>query len=310
MKVNHSYLVSALHIDDASGESSPQVLASRLLDYLYTDAGYNAFVALISSLGRNVSSFVMPAGDPTDPKNTSVSGVEEDYFATLLRKITDLRDWQIVDLFDLFDRHGDGIIRTRDLFVLLALIISADARRSTLVFYLHRKEIFEILSRRFVPRELDDDDDDDVGDESHDLKEGDGSKMVKKTSSGRGELGSDTRARSRSSSTSSHGSSAHYSSSAEGTASSANAGAAVMSFAQFCGVGTAVGVLPSRLIAILEKFGVHEGGMFSYQDYLVFGYWVLSHVDAQEDDTSGIDEQQQQSQTGGDSQSSRFCVVM
>jgi len=88
-----------------------------------------------------------------------------------------------------------------------------------------------------------------------------------------------------------------------------------MSFAQFCGVAIPVGVTASRLIAILEKFGVHESGMFSYQDYLVYGYWVLSHVDAQDDDTApaGGDEaqqQQQQAQVGGDAQSSRFCTVM
>jgi len=74
-----------------------------------------------------------------------------------------------------------------------------------------------------------------------------------------------------------------------------------------------VGVPPSRLIAILEKFGVHEGGMFSYQDYLVYGYWVLSHVDAQDDDgapAGSEEQQQQQAQAGGDAQTSRFCIVM
>jgi len=316
MKVNHSYLVSALHIDDVGDESSPQVVASHVLDFLYTEAGYRAFVAFITSLGKSAPSFSMPTGDKTGTKNSVSLGLEEDYFATMMRKISDLRDWQIVDLFDLFDRYGDGVIRTRDLFVLIALIISADARRSTLVFYLHRKEIFEILSRRVVPRDLDADDDADADDETRDLKEGEGSMMAfskdglnKNGPSGHSEGASETRGRSRSSS-SSHSNTGSFT--AGGTNSSANAGSALMTFAQFCGVGTAVGVTPSRLIAILEKFGVNEGGMFSYQDYLVFGYWVLSHVDAQDDDTAtaGIDEQQQLSQVGGDTQSSRFCVIM
>jgi len=319
MKVNHSYLVNALHIEDVGDATTPQALASVVLDYLYTEAGYHAFSTLIFSLARSVPSFLLPGGDKSGAKTVAPQGIEEDYFASLLRKITDLRDWQIVDLFDLFDRYGDGVIRMRDLFVLIALIVSADARRSTLVFYLHRKEIFEILSRRVVPRDLDGDDD--VDDDSLDLKEGDVTKLAfsderlgKKPSSSaaHSETGSETRSRSRSSS-SSHSNPPSFPL-GDGAGSSASAGSALMTFAQFCGVGISVGVPASRLIAILEKFGVHEGGMFSYQDYLVYGYWVLSHVDAQDDDAAAPasmdDQQRQQAQVGGDSQTSRFCIVM
>jgi len=310
MKVNHSYLVSALHIEGASDVGSTQALASSVLDYLYTEAGYRAFVALVSSLAKSVPSFIIPIGDQVGMKGSSSAGIEEDYFATLMRKLTDLRDWQIVDLFDLFDRYGDGVIRTRDLFVLVALIVSADARRSTLVFYLHRKEIFEILSRRAVPHDIDGDDDGDE-DEAIGEKEVDGEDPRGKKSPSASEAGSEARGRPGSGSTHSNASPAAGDNSS--TSPSANTSSALMTFAQFCGVGTPVGVPPSRLIAILEKFGVHEGGMFSYQDYLVYGYWVLSHVDAQDDDAApaGSDEQQQQqAQVGGDSQTSRFCIVM
>jgi len=244
-----------------------------------------------------------------------------------MRRLTDFRDWQIIDLFDLFDRYGDGLIRTRDLFVLIALLISADARRSTLVFYLHRKELFEILSRRTVPPGIDgddsdlfdDDDDDDDGSEDatesgvKNISHGTERKNRKMAVNG-SEMSSENHTRSRSN-TGHSGESPSFSPGDDGSTPSSSSGAPLMTFAQFCGVATPVGVPPSRSIAILEKFGVHEGGMFSYQDYLVYGYWVLSHVDAQDDGTapSGGDEhhhQQQQSQAGGDSQSSRFCVIM
>jgi len=324
MKVNHSYLINALHIDGVSDMSSPQALASQILDYLYTEAGYRSFLALVSSLGKSVPSFVIPSAEKSRTKEPGPEGIEEDYFATLMRKLTDFRDWQIIDLFDLFDRYGDGVIRTRDLFVLIALIISADARRSTLVFYLHRKELFEILSRRTVPADVDGDDSDLLDEEGGD---DDGntdnlspgierrSKNVSSGGSG-GDSSSENRSRSRSGT---DGRNASVTSAAGGIEGSSNrsvsSSTAMMTFAQFCGVATPVGVQPSRLISILEKFGVHEAGMFSYQDYLVYGYWVLSHVDAQDDDAApaGTDDhsqQQQQSQVGGDSQSSRFCVVM
>jgi len=314
MKVNHSYLISALHIDGVSDVSSPQTVASLILDYLYTEPGYRAFLGLVTSLNKLVPSFVVPSAEKSKSKEQGVDGIEEDCFATLMRKFTDLRDWQIIDLFDLFDCNGDGLIHTRDLFVLIALIVSADARRSTLVFYLHRKELFEILSRRTVPSDLDGDDGD-VGAEGTEGKVGDdmenheAERRPRKVSGSGSELLAENRSRS----TSRGGPAADMPASDGSTASAAST--PLMSFAQFCGVGTPVGVPPSRLIAILEKFGVHEDGMFSYQDYLVYGYWVLSHVDAQDDDTApagGDDhhQQQQQSQVGGDSQSSRFCIVM
>jgi len=319
MKVNHSYLVNVLHIDGVSGVTNTQALASQILDYLYTEPGYRAFLALVASLGKSMPSFVIPSAEKSKTKEPGPQGIEEDYFANLMRKLTDFRDWQIIDLFDLFDRYGDGIIRTRDLFVLIALIVSADARRSTLVFYLHRKELFEILSRRTVPPELDDDDsdllDDDGGADSAegdmDNLSSDAQRRAARKNAASAESSSENRSRSRS------GAAVRSDVSSDGDGSS-RAGAStapMITFAQFCGVATPVGVQPSRLITILEKFGVHEGGMFSYQDYLVYGYWVLSHVDAQDDDTapSGSDEhsqQQQQSQVGGDAQSSRFCVVM
>jgi len=321
MKVNHNYLVNALHVDGITDLSSTQVVASLILDYLYTEAGYRAFLGLVSSLSK-VPSYVIPSGS-SKSKDPGPDGLEEDFFATLMRRLTDLRDWQIIDLFDLFDRYGDGLIRTRDLFVLIALLVSADARRSTLVFYLHRKELFEILSRRTVPPDLDGDDsdlldDDGDGEESTE----DGMKNLpfgmERRSRRKSTSGSETVSENlvRSTSNTDHSTESLSSSTADDSSTpSSQSGAPMMTFAQFCGVATPVGVPPSRSIAILEKFGVHEGGMFSYQDYLVYGYWVLSHVDAQDDDTapSGGDEhhhQQQQSQAGGDSQSSRFCVVM
>jgi len=320
MKLNHSYLVSALHIDGVSGVNTPQATASLILDYLYTEAGYRAFLALVSSLGKALPSFVVPSSDRSRSKEPGPEGIEEDNFANLMRKLTDFRDWQIIDVFDLFDRHGDGLIRTRDLFVLIALLVSADARRSTLVFYLHRKELFEILSRRTVPPDLDGDDSD-LLDEDDSAKEGkneDGMNNVsqdvgqrpRNMSGGASDASSENRSRSRSQNGGAAASS--FPSGDDGSTPSASYGTPMMSFAQFCGVGISVGVPASRLIAILEKFGVHEGGMFSYQDYLVYGYWVLSHVDAQDDDVAApvMDEQQQQAQFGGDSQSSRFCIVM
>jgi len=37
MKVNHSYLISALHMDGISDMSSTQAVASLILDFLYTE---------------------------------------------------------------------------------------------------------------------------------------------------------------------------------------------------------------------------------------------------------------------------------
>jgi len=315
MKVNHSYLISALHIDGITDMSSSQAVASLILDYLYTEAGYRAFLALIASLCK-VPSYVISSSKSKDP---GPEGVEEDFFATLMRRLTDFRDWQIIDLFDLFDRFGDGLIRTRDLFVLVALLVSADARRSTLVFYLHRKELFEILSRRTVPPEIDGDDSDlydDSGEESTEDGVKNLSRDMERKSRRKSVSGKDASPenRSRSRSNASLGGD-DESQRDDGPSPSSSSSQPLMTFAQFCGVATPVGVPPSRSIAILEKFGVHEGGQFSYSDYLVYGYWVLSHVDAQDDDTApsaGDDhhQQQQQSQVGGDSQASRFCVVM
>jgi len=316
MKVNQSYLIGALHMEGVSDMSSTQTVASLILDYLYTEPGYRAFLTLVSNLVRIAPSFLVPSVEKTKSKESGPEGIEEDCFASLMRKLTDLRDWQIIDLFDLFDCNGDGIIRTRDLFILIALIVSADARRSTLVFYLHRKELFEILSRRVIPVDVDGDgDDSDLSDEKGeggaddgDMENHETEHRSKKRSGSTSEMSSENRSRSRSNTDSSMGG-------GDTSISSSSATTPLMTFAQFCGVAIPVGVLPSRLIAILEKFGVHEGGMFSYQDYLVYGYWVLSHVDAQDDDTApaGGDDhnhQQQQSQVGGDSQSSRFCIVM
>jgi len=314
MKVNHSYLVSALHIEDVGDVSSTQALATLVLDFLYTESGYRAFLALVSSLTKTVPSFVIPQSD-SKSKDPGPVGIEEDCFASLMRKLTDLRDWQIIDLFDLFDRHGDGLLRTRDLFVLIALVVSADARRSTLVFYLHRKEIFEILSRRTIPADMDGDDSDlfeeaegDSGDGMNNLSH-EMERRSRKMSGSGSELSDENRSRPRSNTSGSK------TEGSDRAGASGTAGTPMISFAQFCGASMPVGVSPSRLIAILDKFGVHEGGMFSYQDYLVYGYWVLSHVDAQDDDMApagGDDngQQQQQSQGGGDSQASRFCVIM
>ena len=105
----------------------------RLLDYIYTEKGYSDFKKAVKKISGGRSNF------------------EEDVFVMVLQRITDLSDWEIAELFEVFDRNGKGTVRTYDLFVITAFLLASEVKKTTFVFYLHRHDIFEVLSGRELP---------------------------------------------------------------------------------------------------------------------------------------------------------------
>lgn len=108
----------------------------NLLQHMYSENGYDDFKAAVKKMSGGRSSF------------------EEDVFVMVLRRITDLSDWEIAELFELFDRNGKGSVSTYDLFVIIAFLVASEIKKTTFVFYLHRNDIFEILSDRELPDTL------------------------------------------------------------------------------------------------------------------------------------------------------------
>ena len=353
MRVNFVYLLEALHMEGVEGDaSSTRETASRVLDYLYTDTGYRAFVAIVRALVEQQSK--QPKQKPqsrAESESSSSSsgsssgmgdvpaGVDEDQFATLMRRMTDYRDWQIVDLFTLFDREGDSIIRTSDLFIFVALLVSTEARRSSFVFYLHRQDIFELFSRSALPRGIDDDDalsdsdggssndggddnsdNDDDNDDDYDSSDDDddddddGSggragtaqrgRPHRSVSVGSDDARTGTRTRTRTraqrpvaldtsvrlrdeggvrASPVSPETPAHTPPSPLPPPSPTLLACPTIGFAQFCGVGIMLGMDERLLVSVLKSFGLREDSDFPYQDFLVYAYWILAHMDAKDD---------------------------
>lgn len=305
MRVNFAYLLDALHMEDVeSDEPSPRMTASRVLDYLYTETGYRAFVAIVRELVEQKPQAASGNGGGDVP-----AGVDEDQFATLMRRMTDYRDWQIVDLFTLFDREGDSMIRTSDLFIFVALLVSTEARRSLFVFYLHRQDIFELFSRSALPRGIDDDDDDDdedVGDEDEDKDNSDedededdddgGGRVrrgrLQRSVSEGGErpavrvarpVALDTSVRVRDEDGARASPVSPETPVHTPPLSPTLLACPTINFAQFCGVGVMLGMAPPLLVSVLRSFGLREDSDFAYQDFLVYAYWILAHMDAKDD---------------------------
>ena len=328
MRVNFAYLLEALHMEGVESDTpSPRVTASRVLDYLYTDTGYRAFVAIVRALVEQQSKQQKRPKSRAESSSSSSSssssvggdvpaGVDEDQFATLMRRMTDYRDWQIVDLFTLFDRDGDSMIRTSDLFIFVALLVSTEARRSSFVFYLHRQDIFELFSRSALPRGIDDDDalSDSDGSSSND---GDADSSENDDSDREGAAAAGTAQHGRPRRSVSEGGEGRAQAQAQARAprpvaldtsvrlrdddgvraspvspetpahtpplSPALLACPTINFAQFCGVGIMLGMEPRLLVSVLKSFGLREDSDFSYQDFLVYAYWILTHMDAKDD---------------------------
>jgi len=70
----------------------------------------------------------------------------ENQYIECLRKLTNLKDYQILDLFDLFDYEDTGRISFSEFFLTMSLIAARASGECTNFLYRHGEHMFKILS--------------------------------------------------------------------------------------------------------------------------------------------------------------------
>lgn len=244
MKVEITFLANKL---SESGASEVAPSATVVFKTMYTAEGFEAFRRMAGSMSGGQG------------------GIGEDGFVQFMREATDLSDWEILDLFDAFDRRGEGVVLVSDLFLLVAILVASESKQSKLVLFLHGRDLFEILSRRSAPPDI-------AADAL--LAALDGQEPPPEEDVGPVSLASVASGRRSSSS----------SLSSSGTLiEGAGDVPAVMNFQQFCGLGAAVGLTPSSVLSVLEEFGVRPGDSMTFDEFMTFAHVVLSTLDSRHD---------------------------
>eukprot|EP00012_Vannella_robusta_P004540 CAMPEP_0206204030 /NCGR_PEP_ID=MMETSP0166-20121206/13253_1 /ASSEMBLY_ACC=CAM_ASM_000260 /TAXON_ID=95228 /ORGANISM="Vannella robusta, Strain DIVA3 518/3/11/1/6" /LENGTH=182 /DNA_ID=CAMNT_0053623523 /DNA_START=195 /DNA_END=743 /DNA_ORIENTATION=- len=71
----------------------------------------------------------------------------ENQFIHFMRELTDLGDYQIVEMFDIFDCDDTGIIGFKAFFLLFSLITALESGNGKQFLYLHLDAMFELIAR-------------------------------------------------------------------------------------------------------------------------------------------------------------------
>merc|ERR1712137_320212 len=128
-----------------SSESKPVTLIysygnEKMLSYfnlLYTDMGF-----------KNCQKFFH------DETITTKGTLSENQFIHFMRRLTDLRDYQIVEMFDIFDYEDNGCIGFKSFFLLFSLITALESGDARQFLYLHMDAMFEIVARSYTATHL------------------------------------------------------------------------------------------------------------------------------------------------------------
>mmetsp|Transcript_9501 Transcript_9501/g.21774 ORF Transcript_9501/g.21774 Transcript_9501/m.21774 type:complete len:249 (+) Transcript_9501:1-747(+) len=131
MKLRTEFLLTVC----AKSEARSGTSGVNLFDMLYCEEGLNAMEHWFNA--REEKPF------------------RETHFLPLMRKCTDLSDFEILTLFDVFDFEQRGYILFRDVFLLLALLAARDSKATTKLLYLNGPDIFRVcclgIARRVRP---------------------------------------------------------------------------------------------------------------------------------------------------------------
>eukprot|EP00339_Tiarina_fusa_P010964 CAMPEP_0117028906 /NCGR_PEP_ID=MMETSP0472-20121206/20979_1 /TAXON_ID=693140 ORGANISM="Tiarina fusus, Strain LIS" /NCGR_SAMPLE_ID=MMETSP0472 /ASSEMBLY_ACC=CAM_ASM_000603 /LENGTH=236 /DNA_ID=CAMNT_0004736529 /DNA_START=167 /DNA_END=877 /DNA_ORIENTATION=- len=97
---------------------------------LYTDMGF-----------KNCQKFFQ------DESSATKGTFTENQFIHFMRELTDLGDYQIVEMFDIFDCDDTGIIGFKSFFLLFSLIAALETGNGKQFLYLHLDAMFELIAR-------------------------------------------------------------------------------------------------------------------------------------------------------------------
>ncbi|KYQ90049.1 hypothetical protein DLAC_08634 [Tieghemostelium lacteum] len=100
-----------------------------LFEKLYTESGFNSIKSWYEKNTAN---------------NNFIIG--ESQFVLLLRYLTDLHSYQILNLFDSLDKDDIGCIGFEEFFLLIALLAAKECGQTTKFLYQHSRVMFEIVS--------------------------------------------------------------------------------------------------------------------------------------------------------------------
>mmetsp|Transcript_33840 Transcript_33840/g.46311 ORF Transcript_33840/g.46311 Transcript_33840/m.46311 type:complete len:232 (+) Transcript_33840:2-697(+) len=131
MKVNEEFLVMLLDGLTAK-ESLPQSAApvssdQSLFARLYEEECYN-------NLQRSFDGYCTAAGV-----------MSENQFLTFMRSLTDFRDHEIIEIFDIFDYDSVGGISFDEYFLIVSMMAAINCAVCTQFLFLHGKQMFEML---------------------------------------------------------------------------------------------------------------------------------------------------------------------
>mmetsp|Transcript_17204 Transcript_17204/g.37412 ORF Transcript_17204/g.37412 Transcript_17204/m.37412 type:complete len:230 (-) Transcript_17204:198-887(-) len=129
--------------DTTTENDRKSVSQPTLLEALFSQQGINSVTKWFQTHATVVSN---PTAGPASLRGAGVRALLESDFLPLMRRLTDLPEHELFELFDLLDKECRGAIGRKEFILLLAILASRNSNERLQVLYMHGRDMYDLLA--------------------------------------------------------------------------------------------------------------------------------------------------------------------